>query len=66
MLEFVNGCNQVVFHLQAVADLINVNGLASHVSLVLYKRKGLVMKKDRGKQWKSLPKVLGFRGSQST
>lgn len=66
MLEFVNGCNQVVFHLQAVADLINVNGLASHISLVLYKGKGLVRKKDRGKQRKSLPKVLVFRGSQST
>lgn len=65
MLECANGCNQVVFHLQAVADLIKANGLPSHISLVLHRRKGFFMKKDRLRQWKTSPKELGFRGSQS-
>lgn len=62
-MECANGCNQVVFHLQAVADLIRANGLASHMSPVLHRRKGFLTKKDRYRKWQTSPRELGFGGA---
>lgn len=57
MLECANGCNQVVCHLQAVADLIKANGFAATYHWC-YMEEVFLMKKD--KDFSLLRKVKHF------